>query len=147
MELADLYYVARRAWLESCVVSPEASYAVPVYERIVMREIGENPGHSIRGIARTLGLPQSMVSKAVKHGIGQGQIYRVTDSRDRRLSRLEPSAKWAQTLATALTISESDVWHQLFGTSLSETDGTALHQAFTQLHQFFKSQETEARRQ
>lgn len=149
MELADLYYVARRlrTWLEARVVSPEASYAVSLYERVVMREIVENPGQSIQEVARTLGLPQSMVSKAVKRGIEQGWLYRIPDSRDRRLSRLAPSAGWTKTLAAPLATSESDVWHQLFGASLSEADEVALHQAFTRLYQLFKLQETEARPQ
>ncbi len=141
MDLADLYYVARRlrSWLEMRIIPEKMENSVPLYERAVLRDIVESPGGSIQSIAIRLGLSQSMVSKAAKHGVSQGWLSVVPDPQDNRRTRLAPSDTWSNQLAAPLSENASAVWQALLGQDLSEADQWCLERAFHLLHQTLKS--------
>ena len=145
MDLADLYYVARRlrSWLEMRIVPENTTDSVPLYERAVLRDIVEDPGGSIQDIASRLGLSQSMVSKAAKHGISQGWLSVVPDPQDKRRTRLTPSETWANQLAAPLSEDASVVWQALLEQDLSEADLWCLQRTFHLLHQALKSLDPE----
>ncbi|PWI56782.1 MarR family winged helix-turn-helix transcriptional regulator [Sulfoacidibacillus thermotolerans] len=143
MDLADLYYVARRlhSWLEARVVPVEAVCSIPLYERAVYRDIVESPGASVLEISTRLGLSQSMVSKAVRHGVDQGWIQAASDPKDKRRTLLTPSETLGDQLAVPLAESASSVFTSLFGPKLSETDRQCIEHAFQVLHHRLKELE------
>jgi DNA-binding MarR family transcriptional regulator len=142
---ADVYYVARRlrAWVEDAVTQ-DLDHGTPLYVWVVVRDVVESPGSTVHDIQRRLGMPQSMVSKAVMRAAEQGWVERNTDPEDRRRVRVYPASAVQTRLQGRLNRSWDDLLGALFGGTLTGEDRAALGRALALLYRRLKALESGA---
>jgi DNA-binding MarR family transcriptional regulator len=108
------------AWLLPRTIDPEAETAagldpLPTSELEVMRLLVREPGLSVGGVARALGLQESNVSTTVRALTGRGLLDRRRDPGDGRIARLHPTAR-----ATEIHRRREQAWGSALGCRLSE---------------------------
>jgi len=142
MTAADVYYVARRwrAWVEEAVTQ-DLDHGIPLYVWVVVRDVVESPGSTVHEIQSRLGMPQSMVSKAVMRAAEQGWVERRRDPEDRRRVRVYPGSGVQRRLQGRLNRSWDDLLDTLFGGTLAPGDRAALSRSLALLHGRLKALE------
>jgi DNA-binding MarR family transcriptional regulator len=140
MRVAEAYYVARRlrSWLEDAITH-DLDHRTPLYLWIVVRDVVESPGTSIRDISRRLGMVQSMVSKAVATAEDRGWIERHPDRTDARLVRVFPSAALSGRLEAVLTRTVDEVIAELLPPPATAAERALVVHALTMLYGRFKA--------
>ncbi|WP_460775831.1 MarR family winged helix-turn-helix transcriptional regulator [Microbacterium sp. GXF7504] len=86
---------------------------LPTIEVALLKQIVDSPGSTVGELSTALGLRQPNTSAALRDLVDRGLVARVTDERDRRTVRIEPTelgrtehveiaGAWANDVATAL---------------------------------------------
>ncbi|MFK0296577.1 MarR family winged helix-turn-helix transcriptional regulator [Streptomyces sp. NPDC090442] len=131
-ELTPALYAISRAMRQRLRGSPEVGLSpLPPAEFEVLRTVLDEPGISVGGLARRLGLHASNVSTIVRGLVGRGLLAREPDPADRRAVRLQPTP---QSIADLRMIQQSwDGWFAGNLATLTEDQRLALTAALPAL--------------
>ncbi|MDR1185875.1 MAG: MarR family transcriptional regulator [Bifidobacteriaceae bacterium] len=119
-DLAELIMSLSR-WLQAEVVRDAGAVQLSSLERMIMRDIEQNPGTTPGRLGRHLGLRSSNTSAALRSLERQGMVRRAHDPADRRRIQLFPTPKAQGNLARVRAS-----WADLLGPHL-DSDAAVAH--------------------